>query len=88
MSPQIPKSDQMQRALEASGGGPVYVTDAEGRVTHVLIPAEVYQRLQGIIGDQVFDVRETYEAQEKSLASIWDEPGLDIYNDYDLHRGS
>ncbi len=86
MTPNILKTDEMQRALDQTHGGPVYVTDAEGNVSHVVISAATYQRLQSLIGEQGFDIRGTYEAQEKALASVWDDAALDIYNDYDAHR--
>lgn len=88
MTPKIPKTNEMQRALDETHGGPVYVMDTDGSVTHVVIAADIFQRLQGLIGEQAFDVRDTYEAQEKALASVWDDPALDIYNDYDAHRPS
>jgi hypothetical protein len=88
MTPKILITDEMQRAFDETRGGPVYVMDADGRVTHVVISADVYQHLQGLIGEQEFDVRDSYLAQERALAAAWDDPALDIYNDYDAQRRS
>ena len=34
-----------------------------------------------------FDVKDWYEAQSRALAAAgWDDPELDVYNDYDANR--
>jgi len=33
-----------------------------------------------------FDIRDTYAAQDEALAKVWNDPELDVYNNYDLHK--
>ncbi|MBW3543176.1 MAG: hypothetical protein KY476_23210 [Planctomycetes bacterium] len=33
-----------------------------------------------------FDIRDTYAAQDAASAHVWNDPELDLYNDYDTHR--
>ena len=80
-------SDEQRTALEQQAGAPLYVNDPLTQLQYVLIPAEVYQRVRGLIEADDFDVAETYVAQERALAEAgWDDPALDAYNDYDSHR--
>lgn len=85
MTPRIAKSNEINRALQDSNGGPLYLTDADGSVTHVVVSADAYRRLHTLFEDGDFDVRETYAAQSGALAAVWDDPELDIYNDYDAN---
>jgi hypothetical protein len=40
-----------------------------------------------LVATDEFDVRETYAAQDAALgAAGWDDPELDIYNEYDADR--
>lgn len=88
MSIEIAKTDQLREALEASPAAPIYLVDHQGRATHVVIPTEAYSRLRSLLEAEAFDVRDTYEAQSQALARVWDDPELDLYNDYDQHRSS
>jgi hypothetical protein len=43
--------------------------------------------LKCIIGDEDFDVADTYAAQSKVAgAAGWDDEVMDVYDDYDAHR--
>jgi hypothetical protein len=86
MQPTISKSPELGRALEQAPNGPVFITDADGQITHVVVSAKAYQGLQALLSEEPFDIRETYEAQSQAFAAIWDDPELDEYNDYDAHR--
>ena len=59
--------------------------DEQTRTQYVLLPLEVYQRVRMIFGDD-FDVSDTYAAQDEALAKIWDDPELDVYNDFDSQQ--
>jgi hypothetical protein len=78
--------DEQRQAIDQQGGAPVYVVDTERHQQYVLISASAYQRLRGLFEDEPFDIRETYAAQEAALKEVWDDPELDEYNDYDVHR--
>jgi hypothetical protein len=86
MTLEISKIDRLPQVLEDSPENPVYLVDEDGQATHVVISAESYLRLQALLEPEPFDVRETYAAQSQALSKIWDDPELDLYNDYDQHR--
>lgn len=84
----MPKlSDEQRLALDQQAGTPLHVIDPVKNVEYVLVPAEVYQRLRVFLEPGDFEVRDTYPAQDRALgAGGWDDPAMDIYNDYDAHR--
>jgi hypothetical protein len=88
MTLELSKIDCLPQILERSPGDPVFLIGEDGRTTHVVISAESYLRLRALLEPEPFDVPETYEAQSRALAKIWDDPELDLYNDYDQHRPS
>jgi hypothetical protein len=84
----IPKlSDDIQQALDARGGAPLYVMDARN-TTYVLIRADQYEKLKALFGeDEDFDPRELYSLIEQSfLKAGWDDPEMDAYNEYEAHH--
>jgi hypothetical protein len=88
MSIRIAETDKLRQVLETSLNLPIHLVDEHGRTTHVVISAEAYSRLRALLEDEPFDVRDTYAAQSQALAKVWDDPELDLYNDYDRHRSS
>jgi hypothetical protein len=85
MTPKL--SIEQRKAIDEQHGGPVFVVDSDTQVQYVLLPAEIYQRIQALISDDTFDIRETYPLQENAAgAAGWDDPDMDDYNDYDAHR--
>ena len=54
----------------------------------MIIPGELYDSLQPLLEEGPFDIRETYAAQDAALAKVWDDPDLDVYNDYDAHHST
>jgi hypothetical protein len=63
------------------------LVDDASRARYVLIPAEQFDRLKSLLSVGEFDVQESYRAQNETLANAgWDDPELDIYNDYDANR--
>jgi hypothetical protein len=87
MSVPITKTDALFHALAGSPGEPIFLVDDGGSTTHVVISAEAYSRLKALLEEAPFDIRETYAAQTQALAKVWDDPELDLYNQYDQHRG-
>ena len=53
----------------------------------VLLPAEVYRRAQAVFEDTPFsrDERMALLAESGKRAG-WDDPAMDVYDDYDAHR--
>jgi hypothetical protein len=86
MTPKL-TSEQRQAIDAQQPGQPVYVVDADTQEKWVLVPDGTYQKIRALIGDDTFDIRETYPLQEKAAgAAGWDDPAMDDYNDYDAHR--
>ncbi len=65
----------------------MFVVDADTQEKWVLLPAGTYQKVRALLGDDTFDIRETYPLQERvAAAEGWNDPAMDDYNDYDAHR--
>ena len=84
MTPKL--TDEMREALHDKTRQPVQVEDEQTHALYVLLPFEVYQRVRSVFRDDEFDISETYAAQDEALAKVWDDPELDVYNDYDAAR--
>lgn len=78
----VSMSDELRRAVAATGGDHVTVVDPATNSSYVLLPVEEYVRLSG---EQL--VRESYPLQEEvAHAAGWDDPEMDDYDNYDAHR--
>lgn len=84
MTPKLTK--EQHEALHAQPGGVVYFLDYEGPQQYAVIPAETFQKVRSLLGDDEFAISDTYAAQDEALAKVWNEPELDVYNDYDAHK--
>ena len=83
----ISLSTEQRQALADRPGEPIELVDEVSQARFVLLPAEQFERIKVLLSADEFDVRETYAAQSAALgAAGWDDPELDIYNDYDAHR--
>ncbi|MEX0704338.1 MAG: hypothetical protein WD069_19715 [Planctomycetales bacterium] len=66
---------------------PVKVEDDQSHEEYVLLPMPVYDRLAALFTDERFDVADTYAVQSAAAgAAGWDDPEMDVYDDYDAHR--
>jgi hypothetical protein len=75
-------SEEQRQALDAQPGQPLRVVDPRTQKAYVLIPAEVYDRIEAPLDED--DLRGTYPAQmESALRAGWDDPAMDDYNNYD-----
>ena len=86
MSPKV--IDDLRQAIDEQGGAPVYVVDAATNAKYVLLRAEQYETLRALlVEDDQVDPRELYPLTAKTAAAAgWDDPEMDIYNDYDAHK--
>lgn len=84
MSPRI--TDEQREAIRQHPGQPVEVRDEQTGQVCFLLTADTFARVQPLLSDEPFDVRESYAAQDEALAKVWDDPELDVYNDYDSHK--
>ncbi len=84
MTPQI--SEEQRLALqESNNAGPLVVVDPTTNARYFLVSANLYERLQSLMTDEPFDVRETYATQDAALSGVWNDPDLDVYDHYDRH---
>lgn len=80
-------TDDLRQALEQEGGNPVYVVDAITNLNYVIMRADQYEKVKAVFEEEEFDPRELYPLVERSLLRAgWDDPAMDVYNDYKAHR--
>jgi len=80
-------SDDLRQALEQEGGSPVHLVDAATNVHYVIMRADQYERVKALFEEEEFNPRELYPLVEESFRKAgWDDPEMDLYNDYDAHR--
>jgi hypothetical protein len=80
-------SAEQRQVLADHPGELIELIDDVSHARFVLLPAEQFERIKALLTSNEFDVRETYAAQSAALGDAgWDDPELDIYNDYDANR--
>ena len=80
-------SAEQRQAVADHPGEPVELVDEVSRARYVLVPGEQFDRIKALLTTDEFELSETYAAQSQSLGEAgWDDPELDIYNDYDANR--
>ena len=76
-------TSDLRSAVKAEGT-PLKLVDSQTGGVYVLIDESTFERAQSTLGD---DLSETYQAQlESAMRAGWDDPVMDEYNDYELHR--
>lgn len=84
---QYPLSAELREALAAHPGEPIELRDDASEALYVILPKERFDRLREFLALDEEEVREFYPAQERALRLAgWDDPEMDIYNDYDANR--
>jgi hypothetical protein len=80
----IELTDQLRQAVRGHPGQPVRLVDPDTQETFVLVPAEVYDRLRGMLYDDAeFPISEAYPLMDEVAAKAgWDDPAMDIYDDF------
>jgi len=80
-------SDDLRQALEQERGSPVHLVDAATSLHYVIMRADQYERVKALFEEDEFNPRELYPLVEQSFGKAgWDDPEMDLYNDYDAHR--
>jgi hypothetical protein len=79
-------SDDQRNAIEEHGGTPVYLVDAATNVRYVLMRADQYEKVKALFEPDDIDPREAYPLADEVMKEDWDDPAMDVYNDYDAHR--
>jgi len=85
MTPKL--TDELRQAIEERGGAPLYLVDATDN-HYVLMRADQYEKVKGLFEGDDLDPREMYPLIDEVMKEDWDDPAMDIYNDYDAHRPS
>ena len=82
----IPK--ELQQAVRASHGRPLRLTDPETHAEYVLLQADIYDQLQGLLSNTPLLTPDERRAVliQAGLRAGWDDPEMDVYNDLDPRR--
>jgi hypothetical protein len=81
----------MRLALEEHPGKPLRVEDERSHACYVMITAEKYDRVVGLLGDEAdLDSEDAIGAVAEAFFTdqCWDAPGMELYDEYDAHRPS
>jgi hypothetical protein len=80
----IALTEELRQAIREHPDKPVRLVDPHTQQTFVLVRAEVFDRLQGLVYDDAeFSIREAYPLMDEVAAKAgWDDPAMDIYNDF------
>jgi len=82
----IPK--ELQQAVRASRGRPLRLTDPETHTEYVLLQAEMYDQIHGLLYDDSSLTPHERRALliQAGLRAGWDDPEMDVYNELDPRR--
>ena len=82
----IPK--ELQQALRAAHGRPLRLTDPETHAEYVLLHADMYDQLHGLLSHTPLLAPDERRAVliQAGLRAGWDDPEMDVYNDLDPRR--
>lgn len=73
--------------LQEHGNKPVPVVDPDTNAVYYLIAGDLFERLRSMLDEEPFNIEETYAAQSEVAGEAgWDDPEMDVYDDYDTHR--
>lgn len=82
----IPK--ELQQAVRASHDSPLRLTDPETHAEYVLLQAEMYDQIHGLLYDNTSltpNERRVLLIQA-GLRAGWSDPEMDVYNELDPRR--
>jgi hypothetical protein len=82
----IPK--ELQQAIRASHGRLLRLTDPDTQAEYVLLEAEMYDQLHGLLYNDTSLTPDERRAMliQAGLRAVWDDPEMDVYNDLDPRR--
>ncbi len=84
----IALTKELQQAVQEANAQPIRLVDAETNLEYVVLPAEVFARVQ----DVFYDANPlTIEEQRALLVQVglsvgWDDAAMDVYNELDARR--
>ena len=79
---------ELQQAVCAAQGQPVRLADPETNAEYIVLPAEVYDQIKGLIYDDgpLTDEEKRGLLFQAGLRAGWDDPEMDVYNELDPRR--
>ena len=83
MTPRI--TDDVAHAFEEHGGAPLYLEDGAND-RYVLLRADQFEKVKGLLQSDDLDPREVNRLIDDVMKEDWDDPAMDVYDDYDAHR--
>ena len=82
-----PLSVEQQQQIAIAGNGPIRLVHPTTHKEYVLLAADLFDRVRSIFDDDQFSAVDTYAAQSAAAgAAGWDDPEMDVYDNYDAHR--
>jgi hypothetical protein len=78
----IQLTEEQRKALEQGGENPPRVIDPVTNVSYVLVRSDIYERVQALFADDDWDARQGYSAFLQAAGEEWDDPALDVYEQY------
>ena len=84
----IPK--ELQQAVRASHGRPIRLTDPDTHAEYVLLQADMYDQIHGLLYDETPLTPGERRAVliQAGLRAGWEDPEMDVYNGLDPRRQS
>ncbi|MDE0009799.1 MAG: hypothetical protein OXU36_01560 [Candidatus Poribacteria bacterium] len=79
---------ELQEAIQDANGQPIRLVDPKTHLEYVVLPAEIFDRVQHVFSDAN---PLTIEEQRALLVQVglsvgWDDPAMDVYNKLDPRR--
>jgi hypothetical protein len=74
-------TNEQRAAIEAAGNVPITVDD----IDCVLVRSDVFARIQAVLGDDWTHDEMRAALARSSKENGWDEPGMEVYDEYDKH---
>lgn len=78
-------SEELASAVQEQGGAPFYLED-DAQNRYVLLPLDQFEKLKALWPIDDLDPREAYASIDAVMKEDWDDPSMDLYDDYDAHR--
>jgi hypothetical protein len=79
----IDLTDPLRQAVQAHPDEPIRIVDSRTNAEYVLVPAELFDRLEKLIG---LDPAEAYPLVDESFREGWDDPKMSEYDQYEARK--
>ena len=81
----IALTKELQQVIQNANGQPIRLVDPETNLEYVVLPAEIFDKVQHVFYDENLL---TIEEQRALLVQVglsvgWDDPEMDVYNELD-----